>query len=289
MTKDWDVFICHAFEDKEGLVRPLAVALKSLGVSVWFDEFSLNPGDSVSRSIDKGIANSRFGLVIISPAFLIKKWPEYELRGLVSREIAEDAVIIPVWHGVINEDVRNFSPSLSDKLAVITEGKEAIDVALQILKVVRRDLYDANPRAELARIASGEAVASLQEEIELLQGRLEPFECPTCGAPLSYTETIEHRYGDDLIKIFECGYQDDGRPCPSNPEFPKLEEFEFQTFESEKDYWVCLAIPKTAMARRLKLSGGQGRTQEEAKERLIAWYRRSAKPWPDRTIDRFNA
>lgn len=283
MNKKSDVFISYASEDKESLVRPLATALTSLGISVWYDEFSLSPGDSICRSIDKGIANSRFGLVILSPAFLAKKWPEYELRGLVSREIAEDAVIIPVWHGVTNDQVRNFSPPLSDKIAIVTEGKEAIDVALQILKVVRRDLYDAHPRAELVKIASGEAMAELQEEIEDLRGRLEPFECPTCGAPLGRTVTIEHEYGDDLIRVFECGYEDDGRrPCPSDPHFPKLEEFELRTEQTEKDFWRCIAIPKTSTARRLDLYGGQGRTEEEAKLRLIDTYRRMATRWPDR-------
>lgn len=90
--KAWDVFVSHASEDKETFVRPLAVALQGLGVSVWYDEFSLRIGDSLSRSINKGIANSRFGLVIVTPAFIEKPWPEYELRGLVAREIDEDRV-----------------------------------------------------------------------------------------------------------------------------------------------------------------------------------------------------
>jgi len=57
----WDVFICHASEDKDAFVRPLAVALRQLGVSVWYDEFSLEVGDSISRSIDKGLAESAYG------------------------------------------------------------------------------------------------------------------------------------------------------------------------------------------------------------------------------------
>src|SRR5713101_4545514 len=98
--KRWDVFISHASEDKNTFVRPLAIALRNLGVSVWYDEFSLCLGDSLSRSIDKGLASSRYGLVVISPDFIRKPWPEYELRGLVSREIGEDRVILPIWHGV---------------------------------------------------------------------------------------------------------------------------------------------------------------------------------------------
>jgi len=92
---EWDVFISHAHEDKDTFVRPLATTLQSLGVSVWFDEFSLRPGDSLSGSIDKGISGSAYGLVVISPAFIGKHWTEYELRGLVSREVKEDKVILP--------------------------------------------------------------------------------------------------------------------------------------------------------------------------------------------------
>ena len=60
--KQWDAFISHASEDKETFVRPLAVALRALGLKIWYDEFSLRLGDSLSRSIDKGLADSTFGI-----------------------------------------------------------------------------------------------------------------------------------------------------------------------------------------------------------------------------------
>src|SRR5215467_8448200 len=113
IEKRWDVFISHASEDKDTFVRPLAMALCQLGASVWYDEFTLTVGDSISRSIDKGLANSAYGLVVLSTAFLQKPWPEYELRGLVSREISEDRVILPIWHGIAREQLVAFSPSLA--------------------------------------------------------------------------------------------------------------------------------------------------------------------------------
>jgi hypothetical protein len=58
---EWDIFICHASEDKEDLVRPLAAGLRKQGFKVWFDEFTLVVGDSLRRSIDLGLARSRFG------------------------------------------------------------------------------------------------------------------------------------------------------------------------------------------------------------------------------------
>ena len=279
MSERWDIFISHASEDKDKFVRPLAVALTALRVSVWYDEFSLKPGDSISRSIDKGIAGSRFGLVVISPAFLSKRWTEHELRGLVSREISEDAVIIPVWHGVKRRDVLEFSPSLADKWAIITQDLDVIDAALQILRVVRPELYKKHPRAHLVRIASGEAIAELQEQIDDLEDRLAPFECPTCGAPLSETVRVVHEYGDDSVEIFECGYESGGgRPCPSDPKFPKFDEYELQVERlAGESLWRCYAIPRTPMARRLRIFDGHGRTEEEARQQALERYNQAAR------------
>src|SRR6266436_2428218 len=96
----WDAFISHGSEDKDSFVRPLARALASLGVKVWYDEFTLRPGNSLSQSIDKGLAHSNFGVVVLSRAFLVKPWPQHELRGLVTREIDGHAAIVPIWHEV---------------------------------------------------------------------------------------------------------------------------------------------------------------------------------------------
>ena len=83
----FDVFISHASEDKDELVRPLAEALKEEGLRVWYDEFELRIGSSLRRTIDRGIARSRFGVVVLSRPFFEKGWPAYELDGLVTRTI----------------------------------------------------------------------------------------------------------------------------------------------------------------------------------------------------------
>ena len=114
----WDVFISHASEDKESFAQPLALALQGSGLKVWFDSFTLTVGDSLRRSIDRGLAQSRFGIVILSDAFFQKHWPQLELDGLVARESAGVKVILPVWHGVDHERVRAHSPMLADRLAV---------------------------------------------------------------------------------------------------------------------------------------------------------------------------
>jgi hypothetical protein len=115
---NYDVFISHASEDKDSLVRPLAIALRQLGYSIWYDEFTLKLGDSLRRSIDAGLAKSKFGVVVLSPAFLQKNWPQYELDGLVQREnIQGQKVILPVWHNIDHIAVATYSPSLADRVA----------------------------------------------------------------------------------------------------------------------------------------------------------------------------
>lgn len=75
----WDVFISHAWEDKEEVAHPLAEALKAKGLSVWYDKFTLKIGDSLRQSIDNGLSKSRYGVVILSKSFFAKKWPKNEL------------------------------------------------------------------------------------------------------------------------------------------------------------------------------------------------------------------
>jgi formylglycine-generating enzyme required for sulfatase activity len=114
----YDVFISHASEDKESVARPLALTLKQLGYLIWYDEFTLKLGDSLRRSIDAGLAQSRFGVVVLSPAFFQKNWPQYELDGLVQRENSQgQKVILPIWHNVDRLTVEAYSHALANRVA----------------------------------------------------------------------------------------------------------------------------------------------------------------------------
>src|SRR5215813_3916783 len=99
-TKEWDIFISHASEDKATVARPLAAALERAGARVWLDEHELTVGDSLTEKIDEGLAHSQFGVVILSPAFFAKQRPKRELAGLRAREEEGKKVILPVWHDV---------------------------------------------------------------------------------------------------------------------------------------------------------------------------------------------
>jgi len=131
-ARKYDVFISHASEDKDELVRPLAAALVDEGLQVWYDEFELKIGDSLRRKIDKGLANSRVGLVVLSPAFIDKGWTNYELDGIVTRTVSGEQILLPIWHNITKQQVVAYSPSLADKVARSTATHTVEEIAVEI-------------------------------------------------------------------------------------------------------------------------------------------------------------
>ncbi|MBB6411878.1 toll/interleukin-1 receptor domain-containing protein [Mesorhizobium sangaii] len=279
--KQWDVFISHASEDKEAFVEPLVIALRSVGLQVWYDKFTLKLGDSLSQSIDLGLVQSEYGIVVISPAFLSKPWPAYELAGLVTREIGARKVILPIWHHVTRDDVLNRSPTLADKLAVNTAHSSPKDIAMQILQVVRPDLYAGTDRAALIARMDGTALRNIEAELENMRDELREFLCPDCGAPL--TESMEVPVTDDdsdNLRSFECGRRQIGSditdPCPSSPSFPKFDAIPIQTYRNA-NLWSALVAP--GAVPRFWLNPSAGRTEEEAIASLKEQYDRRAKKY----------
>lgn len=136
LTAEYDLFISHASEDKDDFVRPLAETLENLGVRVWYDEFTLKVGDSLRKSIDHGLAKSRFGTVILSSSFCSKNWTQYELDSMVAREMDGHKMILPIWHKVTKTDVINFSPALADKVALNTSISSIEEIAGQLAEVI---------------------------------------------------------------------------------------------------------------------------------------------------------
>lgn len=137
VAPDFDVFISHATEDKDEVVRPLANALVGEGLRVWYDEFELRLGDSLRRKIDAGLAKSRFGVVVLSHSFFAKNWPQYELDGLVTREMTGEQVILPLWHRITKSEVIAKSPSLADKVARSTADFTIEELASEIADVIK--------------------------------------------------------------------------------------------------------------------------------------------------------
>ncbi|BDO08923.1 hypothetical protein KAM481_40370 [Aeromonas caviae] len=132
-----DVFISHASEDKDDFVRPLATALINEGLNVWYDEMTLRIGDSLRQKIDKGLANSRVGLVVLSPSFISKGWTNYELDGIVTRTVSGEQVLLPIWHNITKQQVVDYSPSLADKVARSTATHTINEIAAEIAGLIR--------------------------------------------------------------------------------------------------------------------------------------------------------
>ena len=133
----YDVFISHASEDKETIVRSLVSELVSQGLQVWYDEFTLRIGESLRQKIDKGLARSRVGLVVLSSSFITKGWTNYELDGIVTRAVSGVQLLLPIWHNITKQEVINFSPSLADKVARSTSTHTVQEIAAEISDLLR--------------------------------------------------------------------------------------------------------------------------------------------------------
>jgi hypothetical protein len=134
---EYDVFISHASEDKDEVVRPLANSLRDKGIRVWYDEFEMKIGDSLRRKIDKGLANSRFGIVVISKDFIKKGWTNYELDGIITKAVSGEQIVLPIWHNITKKEVIDFSPSLADKLARNTAINTIDEITTEIAELIQ--------------------------------------------------------------------------------------------------------------------------------------------------------
>lgn len=132
----YDAFICHASEDKEIIVRPLANILVEKGFDIWFDEFELTVGDKLRESIDKGLINSRYGIVVLSPSFFKREWSKRELDGLTALEIEGKSLILPIWHDIGMDDLLDYSPPSANIIALKTAEMTINEIAEKLSDVL---------------------------------------------------------------------------------------------------------------------------------------------------------
>jgi hypothetical protein len=130
-----DVFLCHAWDDRQRAAKELNDLLESKGVSVWFSEKDVGLGTSLLREIDKGLAKSRVGIVLVTPA-LLRRLPQEsiadkELSALLARER-----LVPVVHGTTYEALRDVSPLLASRSGLSTAEESMADVAAKIAELV---------------------------------------------------------------------------------------------------------------------------------------------------------
>ena len=150
----WDCFISYSSDDRDSVASLLAHELRLKGIRVWYDQFEITPGTQLLRTIDEGLANSKFGIVILSHHFFSKEWTQRELAGLYSLSIQEGdkSFIIPVWHKISAEEIRMYSPLLSDIVSISWDlGLE--NVVAKILALVHSKRYK-NPDEEYVSVLS---------------------------------------------------------------------------------------------------------------------------------------
>ncbi len=130
-----DVFLCHAWDDRKTEAKELNDLLESKGVTVWFSEKDVLLGSSLLREIDKGLAKSRVGIVLVTPSFLKRVQGEgiadKELSALLARDL-----LIPIVHNTTFEDLREVSPLLGSRSGLNTIDDSMEDVADKIAELV---------------------------------------------------------------------------------------------------------------------------------------------------------
>jgi hypothetical protein len=130
-----DVFLCHAWDDRKGAAKELHDLLESLGVSVWFSEKDVALGTSLLREIDKGLAKSRVGIVLVTPALLSRVRGEgiadKELSALLARDL-----LVPIVHDTTYDALREVSPLLGSRSGLNTAEDTMAKVAAKLAELV---------------------------------------------------------------------------------------------------------------------------------------------------------
>lgn len=130
-----DVFLCHAWDDRKESAKQLYDLLQDNGVSVWFSEKDVLLGSSLLREIDKGLANSRVGIVLVTPSFIerIKNEgiAEKELSALLARDL-----LVPIVHNTTFDKLRDVSPLLGSRSGLSTNEESMLNIALKLAELV---------------------------------------------------------------------------------------------------------------------------------------------------------
>jgi len=125
----YDVFISHASEDKVPFVDSLVEALSQRGVKVWYDRKVLTWGKSIRQNIDLGLRQSKFAIIVLSEFYIQKYWTQKEFNALFSLGSQLGDFLLPIWHNITPERAKEFSPMLSDAIALISSDHTIEEIA----------------------------------------------------------------------------------------------------------------------------------------------------------------
>lgn len=136
--EEYDVFLSHAWEDKESFVDEFVKELEKLGIRVWYDKDKIKWGDSMRARIDDGLKKSRFGIAVISPDYIAdgKYWTKTELDGLFQLESINGKMILPIWHNITKKQVMEYSPIVAGKLAMSTATMTPQELAQEMFDLL---------------------------------------------------------------------------------------------------------------------------------------------------------
>lgn len=135
----YDVFISHASEDKADFVNPLVEKLQDLGISVWYDTLELQWGKSLREQIDNGIKRSKFAILVLSKNFFKKQWPKRELDGILAKETISGTAPLPIWYNLTQEEVYEFSPTLSGIYSISTQDHSIDDICKAFQLILEKE------------------------------------------------------------------------------------------------------------------------------------------------------
>lgn len=125
----YDVFISHASEDKENFVDGLVEELLKRDVKVWYDRKVLTWGKSIRQNIDLGLRQSKFAIVVLSEHYICKYWTQKEFNALFNLGSQLGEYILPIWHNISTEKAKEFSPMLSDTIAIVSSDYTLSEIA----------------------------------------------------------------------------------------------------------------------------------------------------------------
>lgn len=143
-SENYDVFVSHAWEDKEDFVDEFVCELEKLNIKVWYDKKKISWGDSMRARIDEGLKKSKFGIAVLSPNYIAegKYWTKAELNGLFQLESVNGKTLLPIWHNLTKKQVIEYSPIIADKLAMTTANMTPSEIAEELNKILNDSLED---------------------------------------------------------------------------------------------------------------------------------------------------
>src|SRR5690349_173930 len=168
---EYDAFISHAVEDKIPIANELCARLEMAGLKIWYSGKELGVGDSIEKTIEKGLNRSRYGIVIFSPTYLAKNWTIREFYTLLAKEIEEQKVILPVLYNVTVDELKNKDLLMADRFAV--NADRGIDFVVdRLVKEIKKPKAPTRKVAWLSRIWLVLIVSLLANVALILKGTL---------------------------------------------------------------------------------------------------------------------